>query len=116
MRKDVVAWIGLGLSILGLVFTAGVFYNRVTVVENAVEDLQKRPAAPADPCCQQVQRDVEKLRTSVGAIRDQLIYHGWNPEIVPPPAMPEDGMRMPPLVVPLRDRPASAPTMGRDAR
>jgi len=112
MRKDVVAWIGLGLSLLGLVFTAGVFYNRVTVVEDAVEDLQGRPAAPAESCCQQVQRDIEKLRTSVGAIRDQLIYRGWNPDIVPQPAMHGDGLRMPPLVVPLRDGPAGAPTMG----
>lgn len=113
MKKDAVAWIGLGLSLLGFVFTAGVFYNRVVVVENAVEDLQKLPAAPVDSCCQQVQRDIEKLRASVGAIRDQLIYRGWNPDVVPQPAMYEDGVRMPPLVVPLRDRPAAAPTMGR---
>ncbi len=111
MRKDAVAWIGLGLSLLGFVFTAGVFYNRVVVVEDAVEALRSRPAETCCPQVEQMRRDVEKLRAAVGAIRDQLIYRGWNPDVVPQPAMPGDGMHMPPLVVPLHGRPEAAPTM-----
>ncbi len=96
MPKNLVAWIGLGISLLGLVFTAGMFYNRVVIVEDAVDVLQKTTSTPAvDPSCARLQRDVEKLRASVNAIRDQLIYRGWDPVVVPQPMMPPLGAARP---------------------
>jgi hypothetical protein len=110
MKKDVIAWVGLVLSILGLVFTGGIFYNRVTVLENQVATMQKQSGRDH----YQMQQDVEIIRKAVGTIRDQLILKGGvnpqalaqpmmtQPEPPPPPPpgwQPEGELRMPPLKI-----------------